>query len=352
MNSGPARNHRRRLQVGAFAALVAVIVAAALLALPGARLALGLARTPEKLTIADASQPAFALVYVADAKGYFRDGGLEVSFNVFSLGRDALANVIEGKADIATVYETPTVIRMHQGNDLGILSTLHTSSRGHALIARRDRGIAQPADLRGRRIGVTRGTSMEYFLSIFLATEGIPATDIHEVQVEPADYEKVLREGMVDALVAFNPHRFRLQGIFGDERSVTFYSKVFTEASLLVGQRENIHEKREAHMRLMRAIVRAQDFVERNAEESIDIVVRRLAGRYPKTAIRGTWDSLRIEAKLDNVLLALFTQEGQWFRDSGRFQTPVPDFRRAIVTDYLQSVKPGAVTLLARPEPR
>lgn len=328
--------------IGLFAALVVILLVMAWMkiAAPGF--------LPEKLVIAHGSQPAFALIYIADAKGFLRDEGLDVEFQDFTLGRDALASVISGKADIATVYETPTVLQMYQGQPLGILSTLHSSTRSHALLARRDRGISQPADLRGKRIGFTPGTSMDFFLALFLAGEGLPADSVTRVPVEPGAYQQALGDKAVDALVTFNPTMYSLQQKLGKDNLAAFYSNVYVETSMLVGMRDNLLAKPEATKRLLRAAIRAKEFAAQHREESIQIVFKRLAHLYPEAAIRHGWDLFKLEVELDNGLLTLLTQEAQWMRDNGRFKTPVPDFTDAIMTAPLKSVDPSAVTLLGR----
>ena len=300
----------------------------------------------ESLTIAEAGQPAFALLYVADAKGYLKEAGLDVTFQTFALGRDALNSVLEGKADVATVFETPVVMRIYEGKDLVVLSTLHTSSRNQVILARRDRGIAKPTDLRAKKIGVTGGATTEYVLASFLATEGIAASSIAAVNVEPPDYEKALTEGTIDALVTFSPHTFELRRKLGDQ-VVTFYNSAYFEASMLVGNRALLTTKPEAATRLLKAIVRAQDFVERNKEESIGIVVARLAGRAQEATIRESWDVIHAEAKLDQALLSIMNLEAKWLYDSGRVSGPIPDFSRAMATDALRRVRPKSVTLPA-----
>lgn len=299
---------------------------------------------PLKLTIAEASQPVFALVYVADAKGFLKEAGLDVTFTSFRLGRDALASVIEGKADLATVFETPATRRIYEGKDLAILTMLHTSTRSQGVLARRDRGISTPADLNGKRVGLSLGSSQEYALSVLLATEGVPAGGVTKVQVEPAEYEKLLLGGGVDALMVFNPYQFSLGRTLG-ERAVMFYSDAYTETSMLAGMRDVVTGKREALTRLLKALLKAQDFIERNREEGIRIVAARLAGHFEETFIRDGWDNVKFEAKLDNVLVSTMALEAQWMKDSGRFAGPLPDFRKALFTDYLRAVKPEAVTV-------
>jgi len=82
----------------------------------------------ENLTIAEASQAVFALVYIADEKGFFADEGQKVTFNMFTSSRDALNRVVQGNSDIGTVFETPDVLQSYQGDELRIVSTLHNSS--------------------------------------------------------------------------------------------------------------------------------------------------------------------------------------------------------------------------------
>jgi ABC-type nitrate/sulfonate/bicarbonate transport system substrate-binding protein len=74
-------------------ALLSAMVLAGLTGCTGADAPFG---QPEKLVIPEASQPVFALLYVADAKGFFKEAGREVTFKSFPLGRDALGSVIEG----------------------------------------------------------------------------------------------------------------------------------------------------------------------------------------------------------------------------------------------------------------
>lgn len=303
---------------------------------------------PEELVVAEASQSAFALLYVADAKGFFRDERVNVRFATFGLGRDALDSVIAGRADIATVYPTPTLIRLHEGNSLGIVSTLHTSTRSHVLVARRDRGIAAPADLRGRTIGVTRGTSTESFLSAFLAEQGIAASEVRIESVEPPAYARALSDGALDALVAFNPHPALLERAIGKDRLSVFPSDVYVEASMLVGVRARLDSKREAVQRMLRALARAQRHAARHREESILIVAERLMTSQPEHAIRRGWDALRPAIGLDHVLLGTLSMEAEWLRSARKFQGPDVDLEAALAPQYLGAASPEAVTLVPR----
>jgi len=54
-----------------------------------------------------------------------------------------------------------------EGNKISIIATIQTSNRNNAIIARKDRGILTPQDLRGRKIATTFGTIAEFFMDAF-----------------------------------------------------------------------------------------------------------------------------------------------------------------------------------------
>lgn len=345
-NPIPDSRYQRMLRRGLLG--IAVASGAALLALGWARYSGPSPRHQEKLVIAHASQPAFALIYIASAKGYFREAGLDVALQPHALGRDALTSVVEGKADLATAHETPVVKRIYEGNALGIISTLHTSAHSQALLARRDSGISTAADLKGKRIGVTPGTSMEFMLHLLLTTEGVPASSVTKVSVEPADYESAIDQKRVDALVVFGPYLHALQEKFGRDQLAVLRSDLYIETSMLAGMRDKLLAKPLAMQRFLKAIVRAQEFTQSNPGESLEIVIKQLAERYPEVAVRNGWSDLKFVVELDNLMLTLLTQQARWLRDTGVFSTTVPDFRDFIVAEFLHDVKPGAATLHTR----
>src|SRR5512136_1451054 len=62
---------------------------------------------PEKVTIAYAATTDAVLAEVAQMRGYYREEGLEVTPHLHPYGKPALEDLLAGKADFATVAETP-----------------------------------------------------------------------------------------------------------------------------------------------------------------------------------------------------------------------------------------------------
>jgi ABC-type nitrate/sulfonate/bicarbonate transport system substrate-binding protein len=123
----------------------------------------------EKVTIAYATITQAALAQVAQAGGYNREEGLDVTAHRHSYGKLALKDVLEGKADFATVAETPVMFAIMNGEKIAIIATISSAQKNHAIVARKDLGILLPQDLKGKKIATTMGFGINGFAHLPLA---------------------------------------------------------------------------------------------------------------------------------------------------------------------------------------
>lgn len=118
---------------------------------------------PEKITIAYSTASNAMLMYIAFAKDYFAQEGLDAKPQPHAFGKPALQAVIEGKADIATTGDTPIVFAVMGGKKIMTLAMIQTSNRNEAIVARKDQGIAKSSDLKGKKTALRwaqRGISL------------------------------------------------------------------------------------------------------------------------------------------------------------------------------------------------
>lgn len=309
---------------------------------------LKIVKTPlstEKITIAQTvDTTGLGLMYIAEHQGYFQDVGLEVVYKKFPRGYDALTDVMSGDSDISLTYETPVVRKIYEGDKLHIISTLHASTQNTGIVARKDRGILSVNDLIGKRIGVTKNSSYEFFLYSYLSSQGINVNEVIIVDGVFGDLGAMLKEGRVDAVAVGNPFLYDVINKFSPESIAVFQSEVYTENSLLAGREDVLNNKKEAVIRFLTALDRAEKFYLKNNQEAINIVVAELPN-ISEGNIRATWDQQKLILVLNNVLLTILNREGQWFKDNGIYKDEVPDFRKTIFTEYLKIVNPEAVTI-------
>ena len=146
-----------------------------------------------------------ALIYLADSQGYFKKHGIDVVINAQESGLVAINELIADKIDIAPTAEFAFVLQAFKHPDLRIAATIYDGS-DHDLIVRKDRAIARPQDLKGKRVAVTQNSSGEFFLYNYLIFNRIPAGSIHVVYLTPYEIVKAMAGGSVDAALSWPPY--------------------------------------------------------------------------------------------------------------------------------------------------
>ena len=178
---------------------VAALTAAAALAAPVR------AQPLEEVTYllpAPAFLPAFGPWMLAQARGYYAQEGLKVSFVAAKGGVDVAKQVGAGNAPIGgAIGDTPIIAR---ANDVPVKSVAVLGGRSLMQLAvHDDRGISGPKDLKGRTI-----TTMAYQDTTFyallgmLATAGLTKNDVDAQAAGPAGVWQLFAARKADAMAA------------------------------------------------------------------------------------------------------------------------------------------------------
>jgi ABC-type nitrate/sulfonate/bicarbonate transport system substrate-binding protein len=298
----------------------------------------------EKFVIADVPRPAFGLLYVAQAQGYFREQGIDVTLVPAKSSGEALDWALAGKADLANIFEITAIQKHLAGAAVRAVAAVSSSQKNTALVARKDRGIQSLEDLKGKRIGVTKNSNGDFFLYLLLTGGGIQPSTVTLIDIPAEDLPLALKAGRVDAVATWQPLLTNAQAALGQDSSVTFYSDLYSQIGLLAGHPKVIAEKKGAVTALLRGIVKAERFMRAHREHGNEIMSRYLSEALGET-IRYSWDDYRFELKLSNVMLNLFSQRMEWLLRKHSGNTAAPDLRQLIFTDYLREVAPQAVTI-------
>jgi sulfonate transport system substrate-binding protein len=298
----------------------------------------------EKITIAVPSLPHFAPFFVAKEKGYFREEGLEVVFNPAPYGKVALDDMIAGKADFALCAETPVMFAVLKGESIAIVATFMQAEKDQAIVARRDRGIVSPADLKGKTVGLPVGTIAQYFLDTFLVINSVSGATVQVVHLKPDELGEALRSGRVDAVSIWNPYVTVIGKELGEKGRVFFGEGIYTSAYPVTARRKFVTEHPEAVKMLLRSLLKAEAFVRRNPEETLDIVARSL--RVDKGELASVLPNYDFRLQIGAALLVNLESQARWaIRNRLSDRKEVPNFLDFIYLDGLKAVKPDAVTV-------
>lgn len=299
----------------------------------------------EKITFAYTTAPEAVLVQIAFAKGFFAEEGLDATPQPHAFGKLALESVVEGKADFATAGDTPFVFAVMNGRKITTFATILTSNRNNAIVARQDRGIAKPSDLLGKKIGVTFGTTGDYFNYSFLLFHGIHENQVRRIAMNPGDMDEALSTGKVDAVSTWSPFRQQMQKKLGSN-GVTFFGEIlYTEIFCVAAPQEYAGKNPETVKKVLRALIKAETFVKRHPEES-----RRLVAEFTKTdkaIIDDTWDVFTFEVALEQGLLVNLEDQTRWvIKNRLATRTDMPNYLDFIYDNALRSVKPEAIRIV------
>ena len=302
----------------------------------------------QTIVIADVPRAAFALLYIAQAKNYFREEGIEVTFETAKAAPEALSDALEGKVDLANVFETTVILKHLAGEAISVITALSSSQKNTGLVALKDRGILNPKDLKGRTIGVSKNRNGDFLLFLLLTGAGIKSSAVTLIDMLEETMAAALKEGRVDAVVTWNPYLTEARIAVGEDRSVLMHSDLYLQVALLAGQPKVIAQKKEAMKALLRGVMRAEGFLTGHRDEAVDIVAEHLPN-YPKEAVRTFWDDFIMEAKLDNVTLNLLDQKAKWLSSTRTYKRPNLDVSQLIFSAYLREIHPEAVTIQGQP---
>lgn len=136
-------------------------------------------------------------LYLAREMGYFRDEGLEVSILAPSDTSDALKLAASGKADLAISYPPQVIVSAAQGVPLTVVGRLveHPLS---TLLFLEGKGIKNPSDLAGKRIGYTVPGVMDVLVDAFTKLNGVKGNSTVNVGFSIV---QSLASGKVDAVM-------------------------------------------------------------------------------------------------------------------------------------------------------
>jgi NitT/TauT family transport system substrate-binding protein len=300
----------------------------------------------EKITIAYSATPDSALAQIAQTQGYYLQEGLDAVPQVHPYGKVALDAMLEGKADFATVAETPLMFAVLQGRKVSIIATIQTSSRNVAIIARKDKGILTPRDLKGRTIAVTSGTLIDFFVDAFLVEHGITKKDVTVVNMMPDEMAEAMERGDVDAIAAWSYVLIQAQKRLGD-KGITFTDEdVYMQTFNIATTQDYIRTHPENVKKVLRALVKAERFADQKPAEAQAIVADFT--KIDRAIIGEMWPVENFSVTLDQSLLLALEDESQWATKGGLTtgKTKVPNFLNFIYSDGLESVKPDAVRML------
>ncbi|MFD3328260.1 ABC transporter substrate-binding protein [Streptomyces sp. NPDC058701] len=296
------------------------------------------------VTLAASDHLGGAPVYVAQEHALWSAEGVDATVTTQPSGRDALNAVLGGQAQFGVVGDLPAVTAALGGRDLRIVADLSRFSDWR-LLTRTDAGVGGFAALKGRKVGVPRGTNVEYALSRMLASARLTAADVTLVNLAPNQVTSALARGDVDAGVTFPSFYGAARTALGDRYAELPYSG-YTARTLLVAGPSATPQGTAA---VLRTLLRAQREIGEDPAAARRAVLAQSKGALEAAYVEAFQPRYTYGATLSPELLTQLTEEAAWAKTAQGMPGAAD---RAALSAYLNpgplaAAAPGAVTVTA-----
>ncbi|MFJ3044478.1 aliphatic sulfonate ABC transporter substrate-binding protein [Herbaspirillum chlorophenolicum] len=222
-HTSPDLARRHLLQAGA--AIAAAALAPSLLAQNSNRaIRIGYQKSSTLLTIIKANGSLEKLL---------APGGAKISWHEFSSGLPLLEALNVGGVDLsADVADTVPVFAQAAGARLTYLAQESPSPSAQAIVVRADSPIRGVAELKRKKIAVTKAAGVHYLLIATLEKAGLKFSDVEAAYLSPADGRAAFERGSVDAWVTWDPFLSGVQRqsqvrVLSDGRGIADYQRYY-----------------------------------------------------------------------------------------------------------------------------
>lgn len=235
-------------------------VASALLMLIAAAVPLAAqAETPDVVRLGNLKFAHYGAVsYMKEACGKYN---LTVEERMFPKGPDIMPAIVAGEIDVAALASDGAI--SGRANGVPIYTVAGFAKGGARIVAGVDSGIKNMADLKGKKVGVTRGGAQELLLYAELEKSGLtwsdkPGKDVQIVFLAFADLNQALAAKQIDAMCQSEPQSSQaINKKFGVEVIKPYDTKMGEPVRLLVMTEKLYKEKRDVAQRFMKCFVEA-----------------------------------------------------------------------------------------------
>lgn len=218
--------------------------------------------------------------------------------------------LLDGDADAATNSETQALIRSVARPDLRIVMTV--AECDYRIVARRSAGVAQPGDLRGRRIGTPPNTSSAYYLARVLETVRLSERDVTIVPMAVAEMGAAMKRGDVDAVSGWEPGARDSVTALGEDAIVFqprgLYRELFNLNTTTAVLSDPVRHR--ALVDAVRTIVVASGQIRERPKSVWPLLSSRI--NVPEAAISDAWSYFRFPASRPSDMVDVLVEEERW----------------------------------------
>ncbi|HVL55875.1 MAG TPA: ABC transporter substrate-binding protein [Burkholderiaceae bacterium] len=287
-------------------------------------------------------------LWLAHEAGAWAKHGLEPEFRQFTTGLELFQAMVGGSLDMLS---TGAVISNFPARGQGRMFLVNCVEFATAqLWVREDMGVKGFADLKGKRISTTTGTTAHVFLDTALRANNLdPGKDVEIVNQRMAEAVTSFISGAVPAVALWVPFNITVRDKVPQARKLVDASAYFPQAAIVSGwaARNDYYDKnREVLTHVIRAWAAGNEMLVGKPDQALEILQKNHYPQVPLPDLKEQFGAQRVYTnddwrKLyqDGTVTKWLQQVTDFFVRFGGIQNPVPASQYFDPKLYLETIK-------------
>ncbi len=226
-------------------------------------------------------------MWLADHQGSWAKHGLEPDFKQFTTGLELFQAMVGGSLDMLS---TGAVISNFPARGQGKMFLANCIEFATAqLWVREDQGIKSFADLKGKRIATTTGTTAHVFLDTALRANNIDPKDVEILNQRMAEAVTSFIAGAVPAVALWVPFNVTVREKVPGAKMLVNASAYYPKAAIISGwaASNDYHAKnQEVLARVIKAWAEGNDMLVGKTDEALDLLQKKHYPQVPLTDLK------------------------------------------------------------------
>lgn len=295
-----------------------------------------------------------AQVAIADALGFFKDEGLDMTVQWTTSGADIITFMAGGATYLAAGGGFTGIVLTTQGTPVKVIAGLADMAGTQGLALAPGLKLSSPKELEGKKLAFTQGTPNVLILSKMAELYGFDMKKIQLISMEPPEGAVASAKGDVNGFLGFQPHLQRLVSLGGTlyatgtevyfggtPEKLAFDKRLIYVHSVLLASQEWIDKRPNTLKAAMRAILKANDVIATDMPKASAIMQKFL--KLDEQSINVMMAANTYTMAIDDHLAKSITFQSDWGRSIKRIPSEVTP-AQLFEPKLLRDIDPKLVT--------
>jgi len=298
----------------------------------------GAAHAQTKMTIATGVDPVFSAYYVAQQEGLFKKHGLDVRINTGPSGSAMVAFLVNGQIESAFGSEIAGVSNHNLDPNVVVVAQATRLVRWIGLVGRNIDNLEQ---LKGKKVGVARGSGGEVFWLAMLDKLKLNTADYTVVNVEAPEMVAALERGNIDAYAVWEPWITRGLAAVKNTKVLKDQEGILEQGVYIYMNRAWIQKNPAPADAFLRSLVDATEIINGDRKRAAKDVSDFLKNLDPPL-VEQLMTKLRFEMVFDDFTVGMFRLAESQLKQQGKLTKPL-DYNAFLYPDLMRKVLPTKV---------